>query len=189
MIDFISFSLLALLLGAFYLKRSFLVRYRFLVFFIFFLLLTFLNSELLFSQYQLWQKNELTRYFLPPYQGFRYLFFYGLKNIYGKYLFSLLAALIIWLLTFLLNRFFQFKFFYQEEGLLIASSIFLIGYPFFVFYLLLSLVLFFIFSFSLSFFRRNLLFSFRHLWVPVALFVILISNWLANFYWWPNLKF
>jgi len=184
MINFLIYLALISIWGAHQLKRSFLTRRRWLFFIGLFSMVALLEANLLYQQYLLWRSNTLSSFFLPPYQSYGYLFFYGFKRLYGNYVVSLVIALIVWLFIYLFNKRFQNRFFYKEEGFLAASSIFLVGHPNWLVYIILIIILQFL---------RSLLFtsqriSLRHLWVPTAIFVILLSSWLTNFSWWQLLK-
>lgn len=134
-------------------------------------------SWLTFSQYQLWLHNNIARYFLPPHDVWSYFIYYSLLRIWSSYLISFLAGFIIAGLMFLFNRYFAYRFFYAYEYVLVGLSIALLGYPLFIFYLPLSLFLYLILSlfnsFLSSFSHR---FSLAGIWVPLSLFVIIISE-------------
>lgn len=184
MASFLSYVILVLILGAQLTRRSFLIRRRWFIFSAAVLIIGILEAYYVSAQYRLWSANELTKYLLPPYQGPSYFSFYIIKRLLAPFVISLPVALISSFLIFQLNRSFTFRFFYQEEPFLAAISIFLVGYPAFLFYLpliLLTLLIVFVF-FSLRYHSRRL--PFLYLWVPTAILVIIISGWLSRFDWW-----
>ncbi len=184
MASFISYTLLVLILGAQLTRRSFLIRRRWLIFTAAVIAIGALETYYISAQYRLWLASDLTKYFLPPYRDFGYFSFYVLKRFLAPYLISLPIALIVSFLLFWFNRRFNFRFFYPEEPFLAAAAVFLVSYPAFLFYFPLLILLILIISIFLSWRRRPRRLSFRYLWVPTALFVIIISNWLAGFDWW-----
>jgi len=184
MASFLVYLILTLILGAQLTRRSFLIRRRWFIFAAAVLIIGSLETYYVYAQYRLWLASDLTKYFLPPYQNLAYFFFYVFKRILVSYLVSFAAALIASFLLFWLNRYFGYRFFYSEEPFLAAASIFLVGFPAFLFYLPLTLLIILIASVFFSWRRHSDRFSFRYLWVPTALFVIIISDWLSGFDWW-----
>jgi hypothetical protein len=185
MVELFAYFFLVILWGAHQLKRSFLIRWRFLIFTLVILVFIFLEYYLTYSQYLLWSANSLGKFLLPPYQSLNYLIFYSYSHFFGPYLISLAVALLVWFFIWLLNYQSDSRFFYIEEGFLASVSIFLVGHPGWLIYLLLI----FVFQFLRTLFTsRASRVSLRPLWVPTAIFVILISEILSSFSWWQFLK-
>lgn len=186
MVEYITFVILVLLGGVQLLKRSFLNKYGAVIFISSVLVVSATLAFSSYLQYQLWLANGLTRYFLPPYQSPDYFLFYSFKNIFGSYVISLVVSLAVFFLVFRFSSS-RRELFYSEESYLAAVSFFLVGHPGWFLYLILLLFGHLIFSIANWFFVHRPKTSFFYLWVPVALFVIIISKWLAAFSWWKLL--
>ncbi|MFA5173350.1 MAG: hypothetical protein WC435_03055 [Candidatus Paceibacterota bacterium] len=170
---------------------------RFFFFFsIFFLFLS--RVYLVFAQYKTWKNNPLTEKFLPPFNDWSYLFEFSLARFFAPFLVSLLSSFLIIFLLKKINKKLGERLFYHEEPYLAASSLLLSGYPgliFFIIFLLFSQLfvsLFFFLIFKLrpsSELKEPPRIPFLFLWVPSALFVIIISNWLEGMEIWRLLQF
>jgi GxxExxY protein len=90
-----------------------------------------------FLFYQSWQLYQVWwKFLLPPYQPIRYFFFYCFTNFFEKQLIALGAALLFLAAAFLLNKKFQERFFEKEEPYLGALAIFLVGHPWWIYYII-----------------------------------------------------
>ncbi len=138
---------------------------------------------LIFSQYKVWQSDNLTKLFLPPYRSVNYFLFYVFTRFFLPYLISFFTALVFIFLINYFNKKYEERFFYPEEIYFGTIAIFLTGYPNFIFYLVLMLILGVILT-SLSKIR----FSLYYFWLPTAIFVIIISKWLMALPVWQMLK-
>jgi len=149
-----------------------------------------------FLQYQFWKSNELTKFFLPPYQNFDYFVFYARTIFFNSYLTSLfIGSLFLWAAKYF-NKKYAERFFEPIEPYFLAISIFLIGHPGWLFYLIMLLSVFlainiFITSYHLFFFKHKeiLRISLYYFWLPAAISTILISKWIEALPWWKMLKF
>ena len=197
MILFLSLSILILALGAQIILRSFwLERYnakkifKYIFYFSIFLIFTllFYNSYL---QYFAWSQNELSKLFLPPYQPLNYFLFYVGMRFFGPYLISLAFALLFINAAKYLNKKYEERFFYEEEFYIAALSIFLVGYPLAIFYLIAVILIYllahFIFIGARGNFKERL--STYYLWLPIAIFAIIIIERLKILEWCKILKF
>ncbi len=138
---------------------------------------------LTFSQYKVWQSDNLTKLFLPPYRSVNYFLFYSFTRFFASHIISLIFSLLFIFLIKKLNKKYEERFFYPEEIYFGAIAVFLTGYPNFVFYLVLMLILGVILT-SLSKIR----FSLYYFWLPAAIFVIITSRWLMALPVWQMLK-
>jgi len=89
-----------------------------------------------------------------------------------------------------LNKKYEGKFFYEEELHMAPLALFLVGYPAFLFYIILFFCIF-IFGSIVQTLRKGMegRMSMRFFWIPLALCVILLVNlYLQNFAWWSLLK-
>lgn len=164
----------------------------------FFGLLLFISSTvailgwavfLSWKQYLVWQGNELGRLLLPPYQSWDYFIFYSRSRFLNPYLISLAVGIIFSYFAGYFNKKFGEKFFEPAEPYFLGTALFLSGHPGWLFYLIFILLSGAVLS-GVHFlrFRHEARFSFYYLWLPVGLFTIIISKWLANLPWWQLLR-
>lgn len=129
-------------------------------------------------QYNAWQDNELTKFFLPPYREIDYFFFYSLTRIFASYLISFVLSLGALFYLPKLNRRHGGQLFEKEEPYLAATSIFLVGHPGWIFYLLILISLYL--SVHLyHFFRgkREVRLPLYNIWMIVAILSIFLSSY------------
>lgn len=185
----LSLVLLIVVTGAsFFLKRRSLVsgiqkifKYIFWIsVLLFFIFLVYQTRQ----QFLLWQNNASSMYLVPPYQGISYFLKYAFYIFFAGPIIALLGAVIFLGLTKLLNKKFQERFFEKEEPYFGALSVFLIGYPGLIFYLITVLI-----SGLIGTFITKKRFSAYYLWFPIAIFVILIINiWAKDLSIWQTLR-
>lgn len=142
-----------------------------------------------YQQYQAWSQNEISRYLLPPYQGIGYFIFYVGARLLAPYLISLTAALGFLFSAKALNKKYDERFFYPEELWFGALALFLTGWPSVLFYFV-GLVLIYLIIHTSYFIINNSSqrFSLYYLWIPMGIFVILISKWIQTLSFWQLLK-
>jgi hypothetical protein len=183
-------SILVFVEGTRYFKRSFLIRNAKALFFATALLIFARLSFLTNRQFEIWQDDPLSKYLLPPYSPLNYLLLRSGFIFFFPYLLSLATALIFIFWMRHANQKHGGKFFEDEEPYLAGLGIFLSGHPGWLVYLT---ILIFFYS-SLHLVRRlkggkNIRISLYHLWIPAALFVILVNEfWLSRAFWWGLLK-
>lgn len=149
-----------------------------------------------FQQYQFWSENEVFQYLLPPHQSINYFIFYAGTRFFGPYLISLTAAFLFLFFAKKLNKKYEERFFYPEEYHFGALAIFLTGWPGALSYSVILISLYFLTHFALFIhykiiFRvspREVRVSLRYLWLPTAIFVIIINRWLQDLPLWQILK-
>ncbi len=149
-----------------------------------------------FQQYQAWAGDELTKNLLPPYQSVNYFIFYIFTRFFAPYLISLVVALAFLFSAKILNKKCGERFFYPEELYFGAAAIFLTGHPGWLFYVVLLLVVY-VLAQLFSTAKSSILntqyssprISLYWLWIPTAIFVILIQRWLEILPLWQILKF
>lgn len=160
-------------------RRSFIFKYIFIGGVILIFGFLFYQSWL---QYQVWSQNELSKFFLPPYQSITYFLSYSFTQFFKNHLISLAVALLFLAAAFLLNKKFQERFFEKEEPYLGALAIFLVGHPWWMYYIIVMLVLGLLGSIFLFLkaksqkLKANYRFPFYHFWLPVALLVLIIGE-------------
>ena len=135
------------------------------------------------SQFLLWQKSSPASYLIPPYQDISYFLNYSFYVFFAKPIIALLAALIFLGLAKFFNKKFQERFFEPEEPYFGAIAMFLIGYPGLIFYLIIVLM-----SGLAGTLITRRRFSAYYLWLPVAIFVIMIQKWSQLLPFWQILK-
>lgn len=146
------------------------------------------------QQYLLWKNDEMGKLLLPPYQGIDYFIFYSRTRFFNPYLLSLFFGLAFLWAAKILNKKYEERFFWPIEPYLLAAAVFLLGHPAWIFYLIAVLSIFLIINFSLSTFHFLLnkempRISLYYLWLPAAIFTIIISKWITVLPWWQILKF
>lgn len=147
------------------------------------------GAFLSWKQYILWSGNELGQLLLPPYQSLDYFVFYSRARFFNPYIISMIFSLAILAPALYFNKKLGDRFFESGEPYILAAAIFLSGYPGVLFYLIFILAFGTLASgahfLRFSHARR---FSFYYLWLPAALFTIIISRWLAVTPLWQSLK-
>ncbi len=140
---------------------------------------------LVYSRYLGWSTGGgVSKFLVPPYNGISYVFGYELFRFLMYYLVALVAALAFLVSARRLNRRFKEKFFENQEPYLGALSIFLLGYPgwgyAWIYYVVAVLALAVLGSLVVShLLKKNERFSLYWLWLPVAILVILIKEFLV----------
>jgi len=143
-----------------------------------------------YQQYRIWNDSELTRGLLPPYQGAGYFLFYAGTRFFASYAIALIAALVFALAAKILNKKFNERFFEPEEIWLGAAATFLSGHPGWLFYVILLLTFYLLIQIGSIIIARDSSsrISLYWLWIPTAMFVIIIINWLQSVPLWNILK-
>lgn len=141
------------------------------------------------QQYQIWVSDDLGKLFLPPHQNWDYFVFYARTRFFNPYLLSLFLALGFLGAAKKLNQKYEERFFEPAEPHLLATAVFLVGHPLWLFYLIILLAVSLILSLVISYWslsqRRLPLYYF---WLPAAIFTIMVSRWLSALPWWQQLK-
>jgi hypothetical protein len=149
------------------------------------------------QQYLLWKNDEMGKLLLPPYQDIDYLIFYARTRFFNPYLLSLFFGIAFLWAAKILNKKYQERFFEPIEPYLLATAIFLVGHPTWLFYLIFLIGLYLFIHFINSLFNwkleiGNWKFGRRlplyYLWLSTAILIILISRWVMELPWWQMLK-
>ncbi|MEK7162881.1 MAG: hypothetical protein AAB696_01170 [Patescibacteria group bacterium] len=162
-------------------------KYIFLFSIILIFILLFYQS---YQQYQVWSQNELSKFLIPPYQNISYFIFYVGVRFFAPYLISLVVALIFIFSAKALNKKYDDRFFEPEELYFGAISLFLVGHPGWLFYSVFIIIFYLLIHLYSLFIIHNSSnrISLYYVWLPTAIFVILISSWLQKFSLWSLLK-
>lgn len=132
------------------------------------------QTILSFKQYEVWQSDSFSKFFLPPYQDISYFISYVGVRFFAPWVLSLVASLIFSWAAGYFNKKFDERFFEKEEIQLIALGVFLTGYPGFLFYLAVILVFGTLTSIFYQIFAKGRL-SLYYLWMSFAIFAIIIK--------------
>jgi len=163
------------------------LKYIFLTSLFLIFILLFYQS---FKQYQFWSQNEISKHLLPPYQSINYFIFYVATRFFVPYLISLVVAILFFFAAQFLNKKYEERFFYPEEYYLGALAIFLMGHPGWLFYLIFLIFIYLLihlYSLLITHYSLQRV-PLYYLWIPTAIFVILISKWLEHLSLWSLLK-
>lgn len=154
------------------------------LFFIFYIILIFVNSLFLtLFQYLAFTSSPISRHLLPPETSLNYFLGYSYQHFIKEPLWRSIGALTALTSLFVLNKIFKERFFYKEEPLLVAcgfaSLVWPRGFLFVFLALAFGLLIHFI---RLLFFEYNKerRLSFFYLWIPVWIVVWTpkIGEWL-----------
>src|SRR3989338_10454159 len=123
--------------------------------------------------------SKLSVFLLPPYKSWSYFISYVSWRIFLPLVLALFSAFVFKFVCEFLNRRFGERFFEPEEGWLLALGVFLTGYPGFIFYIPMMLVVGLFMSLFYSLFRKERAPLF-YAWLPVAVFAILLTSWIPQ---------
>ncbi len=119
-------------------------------------------------------------YLIPPYQGMGYFLFYALMRFWATYILSLAVAALFLLAMQYGNRRWQNRFFYPDEIYLVALSIFVVGNPLWIGYLLVTFGAYCLYVLGRRLYtRKNERVTFYYFWLPIAI-VCLVATPLLN---------
>ncbi|HUX35441.1 MAG TPA: hypothetical protein VMV71_00215 [Candidatus Paceibacterota bacterium] len=173
--DKFSIVVLLLLFAAQLLGRNFTVKY---IRFCFFLSVAAAFSSAFyftFSLYRIWENNPLSAFLLPPHASWKYFASYVIPRFFSPLLVSLVFALALKIISEFLNKRFGERFFEKEEGWLMATGIFLSGYPGLLIYAPFMLISGLLLTVIYSILKKGRA-PFFYLWLPVAVFAILLKS-------------
>ena len=176
--DELGLLILILTMGAQITLRSFLVRYLKFIWILSVLVIFGITLYSTYQQYAAWASGPPGKFLLPPYQGIWYFFSYAGSRIFGPPLIALLAAIVLSNVAEKLNIRYGERFFEREEVQFFALGILLTGYPGFLFYIVFILIFELLFSAYYRFFSSQKRAPLYFAWFPLAIFAILVKNWL-----------
>lgn len=142
---------------------------------------------LVYFQYVEWSNPAfITRYFVPPYKGWGYVFGYHFSRFLLYYLPAFGASVLFALFLFFANKKRGGIFLESEEPFLAAVSIFILGHRGFAYWWIWYAVFIFaaaLVGASIKTLRRgkNNRFSFYWWWLPVAILVIILRGLFNRF--------
>lgn len=155
------------------------------------LLIAFFALEkiyLTYTQFSLWQDNNLSRYFLPPYRSIGYFIQYAFFRFWAHFLAALVFSLALLWITSYFNRRHRQRYFWPEEPYFIALAVLVVGYPgLLVYFSLILLAPFLISSLQFLISKKAERISYYYLWLSLALAALVLNRWLETFWWWGKL--
>jgi len=171
------------LLGAQIFLRPLLVsRIRRFYVFSFFLIgsALFYNTHLKFIE-RLNSPDPLSAHFLPPYQSLVYFFQQNWNMFWIPYAISFLVSLFFLVIVYAIPRNWRKLRLENHEPFLIALCIFLIGHPGWIFFFIVTPLLYLTYTIFLRLRTgKDLRVSFVNFWLPACLVTILILPWLLQ---------
>ena len=174
MVFYFYLSVLILILGAQIFLRSFCKAK--LIFWLILLFQIFYSGYQIKNQYLIWQKEEATKFLIPPYQPINYFLFYSFGRIIFPFLISAVIALVFLFLSQHFNRRFEERFFYPEEPYLASTAILIVGHPLLIIYLASILITALLGTLITHHSSLSTRFSLYYLWIPLAIFSIIIGK-------------
>ncbi len=186
-------KILALFAGYLHYLRT---LYKYIFLFSIFVVFTLLFYQS-YLQYESWLSDEFSKYLLEQSVkidsfniGVNYFIFYVSARFFAPYFISLAVTLVFLVSAKKLNKKYDERFFEPEEPWFGALAFFLLGHPGWLFYfIILVLIYFVIHLLSLVISHKSLVISLYYLWMPMAIFVILIQGWLEKLTLWKLLIF
>lgn len=170
--------LLGILLGAQYVSREVLKRLIRFAWGAAFVLFLGISTYSAWRQYAVWRAGPATQFLLPPYQPIAYFISYVGTRVFAPWLLALLASILLSRLLAALNKRYGERFFESEETPLFGAAVFFVGYPGFLFYIPLMLLAGV--ALSLFYTARGLgRTPLYYLWIPVAIFAILLIRFVV----------
>ncbi|MCX6702273.1 MAG: hypothetical protein NTW60_00120 [Candidatus Wolfebacteria bacterium] len=138
-------------------------------------------------QYGYWRNGGgISQYLLPPYNSSFYFFQYVGFRFFAPWAVAFLISLVFPILAKFINKKCGERFFYAEEPWIAAIGFFLSGYPGWLYYSLVFLIVFLLAHLFVNLFlrKKNERISSYYLWLPAAIFVIIIQEfWLSHVEW------
>ncbi len=107
-------------------------------------------------------------------KGLQWFLSYVQLHFWNEYVVSFIAAILFLLISYYLNKKFKGRYFEPEERYLAATGIFLVGYPLWLFYIVIVLVLSTLAS--ALFVKKGERLPLYHFWIPTALGLFIALN-------------
>jgi hypothetical protein len=133
----------------------------------------------IFGTYYLWHNNSMSKLLLPPYQKINYFIGYVNYHFILPILLPIIIGLVLFFVIKLINKFFQGRFFHNDEHLMVFYGIILVGNPLWIVYIFSVLFLgFLVYILGLIFKKVNFgeRFSLKYLWIPLAFIIFIFSE-------------
>lgn len=124
------------------------------------------------EQYFIWQNDPLLKYLIPPYNNISYFLRFVGMRFFAPWILALVASLILGFVSLWANKKYNERFFENEEIYLGSLGMFLVGWPGFLFYIVLILFLGVVLSF-IYFLKNKGRAPLYYFWLPTVIIVIL----------------
>lgn len=174
-LDWVSLAILVAGIGAHVYVRSYFVRFGEHIFWLSVAALASVASYRTALQYFSFLGDPMGKFFLPPHESIGYFIHYAGTRFFNSFLLSLLIAIIVPAIARRLNTRYGERFFEKDEFLLMRLGLLLTGYPGALFYLVAILVTGVGLSGFYSYKGKGRA-PFYYLWLPAAVFVIIMKN-------------
>ena len=182
-----SLGILVLAAAAQFFPRALLTARARLIFWLSVVLVLGYASFTAYLQYRAFENGPLS-FVLGTTEGLKWFVGYARLHFLNEYLVSLITAIVIALFAEYFNRRKGELFFEREELYIAALGIFLVGYPGFLFYIPLVLILSLLTS--VFFVKRGERLPLYYFWMPTAIAVLLaVQFWAENQSWWTSFRF
>jgi len=125
----------------------------------------------------LWSQQGVSQRFLPPHSPISYVLKYSWQHYWFESIVTIIAAVIVFLGIYFLNKKFKKNLFYNEEKYLAALGILAVGWPNCLIFLCLVLflgVVLHLISFLFNKGRNRL--ALLYFWIPCALLILLLGD-------------
>jgi len=187
-LDLVSLLMLGVVWGASLVRkgRSLLAKYHWQVFFVSALVLFSYATYEGLRLYKATYEHPIGKFFDIEY----FLIFRVGVRIFAPYLISFLIALLFMWVATRYNKKYDERFFEKEEIQLGGLSMLLVGHPGWIIYFPLVILTYLLIHILYQLIgRRDERIPLYHLWVPIGIFVILISKyWISDLVLWSLLK-
>lgn len=147
---------------------------------------------LFFSQYYIWSQADASKGLLPPYTSISYFIGYCAYHFVWPVLAAILVGLVFIVLTKILNKRFDQRFFEDDESWHIIYGLVIVGHPYWIFYIFAVIgcaVAIYLFNLIFKRMKFGQVFSLYSLWIPLAFIVIIFSEWIIKIPLIQSLKF
>jgi len=130
----------------------------------------------------LWSQQGVSQRFLPPHSPISYVLKYSWQHYWFESIVTIIAAVIVFLGIYFLNKKFKKNLFYNEEKYLAALGILAVGWPNCLIFLCLVLflgVVLHLISFLFNKGRNRL--ALLYFWIPCALLILLLGDIISKY--------
>ncbi|HNW96695.1 MAG TPA: hypothetical protein PLQ44_02210 [Candidatus Paceibacterota bacterium] len=145
-----------------------------------------------FGQYYIWMHGDASRGLLPPYTSINYFLGYCAYHFAWPVIAAILVGWIFIVLAKILNKRFDQRFFEDDEPWHLIYGLIIVGHPYWIFYIFAVIgfaVVFYLFNLIFKKMRFGQVFSLYRFWIPIALIVMVFSEWIIKIPFLQSLKF
>lgn len=126
------------------------------------------------EQYFFWKNDLVFKYVIPPHKDISYFLRFVGMRFFAPWVLALIASLIFGFVSIWANKKYNERFFENEEIYLGSLGMFLVGWPGFLFYLILILFSGLVFSFIYHLKNKGRA-PLYYFWLPAVIVVILVK--------------